>query len=134
MFETKEKKIKLVKFLLWKGCIVDFLAALLMSYEAISGHGLNLSIDNSLAYKYAMGFGATMMWGWTVLLYWGTRKPSERTSLLLITAVPVIAGLFTNIVVYNFSTMVPFWIGLLVIFCTFSYGYFQSRELREASI
>lgn len=130
MFDTKEKKLKLTKFLFWKGCIVDFLAAILMSYEALTGTGVFIAVENSLAYKYAMGFGATLMWGWTVLLFWGTRKPIERSTLLLITAIPVVLGLTINVMIYSFTTLILLWIVQIYLCSVFLYGYFKTRDLR----
>jgi hypothetical protein len=40
-----------------------------------------------------MGYGASLMLGWTVLLLWGSRQPVARRDLLLFTLVPVVAGL-----------------------------------------
>jgi hypothetical protein len=45
---------------------------------------------------YGMRYGAPLMIGWTVLLLWGCWAPVERRALLLITVVPVIAGLMFN--------------------------------------
>ena len=44
-------------------------------------------------FRPAMGFAASLMFGWTLLLIWGYRRPVERRGLLLITIFPVIAGL-----------------------------------------
>ncbi|UYP46013.1 hypothetical protein NEF87_002298 [Candidatus Lokiarchaeum ossiferum] len=131
MFETKKKKIKLTKFLFWKGCIADFFAAIFLSYEALTGTGVFIAVENSLAYKYSMGFAATLMWGWTLLLYWGTRKPIERSALLIITAVPVILGLILNVMIYTFNALIPLWIILIFIFSAYLYGFYKTRDLRK---
>jgi hypothetical protein len=47
-------------------------------------------------YRYAMSYGAPLMAGWTVLLLWADRRPHERRDVLLITAVPVVAGLMAH--------------------------------------
>jgi hypothetical protein len=44
-------------------------------------------------YRYAMGLGASLMAGWTVLLLWGAVRPIERRDLLLITVFPVLTGI-----------------------------------------
>jgi hypothetical protein len=43
-----------------------------------------------------MGMGASLMLGWTALLLWADRKPLARRGVLLLTVVPVIAGLAAN--------------------------------------
>jgi len=45
-------------------------------------------------FRYAMGLGAALMFGWTVLLLWGNIKPLERKGVLLVTIFPTITGLF----------------------------------------
>ncbi len=44
-------------------------------------------------YRYAMYVGASLMAGWTALLLWADRKPFERRGVILLTLVPVLAGL-----------------------------------------
>ena len=43
-----------------------------------------------------MGMGASLMFGWTVLLLWADQKPLERKAVLLITLLPVVLGLALN--------------------------------------
>jgi hypothetical protein len=47
-----------------------------------------------LQLRLAMGMGGSLMTGWTFLLLWAVRKPIERRVVSLLTAVPVIVGLF----------------------------------------
>ena len=44
-------------------------------------------------YRFAMGLGASLMAGWTLLLLWGAASPIERRFLFLLTLVPVVAGI-----------------------------------------
>jgi hypothetical protein len=46
-------------------------------------------------YRYAMYVGASLMAGWTALLLWADRKPAERRGVILLTLVPVMAGLIS---------------------------------------
>jgi hypothetical protein len=43
-----------------------------------------------------MRYGAPLMVGWTVLLIWACFDPLARRDVLLITVVPVVAGLMLN--------------------------------------
>ena len=47
-------------------------------------------------YVFAMGIGASLMFGWTVLLLWADRKPVERKGILPITIFPVIVGIYAS--------------------------------------
>ena len=44
------------------------------------------------AYRFAMGYGASLMLGWTVLLIWAYRRPLERAFVAALTVI-VIYGL-----------------------------------------
>ena len=69
-------------------------------------------------YRFAMGIGASLMAGWTVLLLWGAASPIERRAILLLTVCPVITGIVLATViaarrgVVLVSRMVPLWIHL----------------------
>jgi hypothetical protein len=41
-----------------------------------------------------MGIGGSLMTGWTILLIWAVRKPIERRFVILLTAFPVVFGMF----------------------------------------
>ena len=41
-----------------------------------------------------MGIGGSLMTGWTFLLLWAVRKPIERRAVSLLTAFPVVFGIF----------------------------------------
>ena len=44
-------------------------------------------------FRYPMGLGASLMFGWTALLLWANRRPMERKGILILTIFPVISGL-----------------------------------------
>jgi hypothetical protein len=80
------------------------MARLLWGFEHPSG-----------AYVFAMGYGASLMLGWTLLLLWAYQRPLERRVVALLTLV-VIGGLVaTEIVVVvrgelNPLRMLPTWV------------------------
>ena len=47
-------------------------------------------------FRYPMGLGASLMFGWTGLLLWASRRPLERKGVLLLTICPVISGLVAS--------------------------------------
>jgi hypothetical protein len=47
-------------------------------------------------FRYPMGLGASLMFGWTALLLWAYRRPMERRGVLLLTIFPVIGGLVAS--------------------------------------
>lgn len=44
-------------------------------------------------FRYPMGLGASLMFGWAALLLWANVQPMERKGVLIITIFPVISGL-----------------------------------------
>lgn len=74
--------------------------------------------SDSPEYRYAMGIGASLMAGWTVLLLWAAASPLERLDLLWLTVVPVVAGIFLATLlaarrgVVRVSRVIPLWIHL----------------------
>lgn len=47
-------------------------------------------------FRYPMGLGASLMFGWTALLLWAYMRPMERKGVLVLTIFPVISGLMAT--------------------------------------
>jgi hypothetical protein len=132
---TTERKIGLLKIAFLIGAVTDALAAIIMIFPQlrtyIFGSG-NFIITPE--YRYALGLGAALMLGWTVLLIWGSFKPIERKGLLIITVFPVISGIVTAQIYavisgyIQLSKVVPLWIHLVVISSFFIYAFVKTRE------
>lgn len=97
--------------------LVPPLAALLWGFEDVSG-----------AYRFAMGYGASLMLGWTVLLLWAYRRPLERRFVAALTVL-VIYGLVTTEVVAVLTgrlalwRMVPTWCLQATLLALFASGF-----------
>lgn len=63
--------------------------------------------------RQLMLLGASLMTGWTFLLIWALQRPVERRGVLLLTAFPVIFGLFIT-TVKGISNGNPFLYWLLI--------------------
>ncbi len=81
----------------WVGVILDTFVGLIMVFPDLFAwkEGLVGFVPGS-DYLYAMCVGASLMFGWTVLLLWADRKPIERKGILLITVFPVVVGIFIS--------------------------------------
>jgi hypothetical protein len=88
--------------------------------------------DVSGPYRFAMGYGASLMLGWTALLLWAARRPTERAFVAPLTVL-VIYGLVAtevaSVVAGDLDAwrMVPTWClqaGLLGLFVTAYHGPF----------
>lgn len=116
------------------GAILDVFAALSMLSPSLFAASNGLSgFRPGIEYRYAMGMGASLMLGWTVLLLWADRKPVERRGVLLITIVPVVAGLVVNEIVavragfLPFATTAPIWIVQALLSILFVTSYRRAR-------
>ena len=110
----------------WVGAIADGIATYRMLFP---------KYGSGAEYRYALGMGASLMLGWTILLIWADRKPVARKGVLLITLFPVITGLLLAEIyaVFNevktFEQMLPlgaFLVGLIILF---SFSYFNARHV-----
>ena len=84
----------LLQIAFWLGAVTDGLAVIPMLSRRI-GTAL-FGGDPSRAnfeYRFAMGIGAALMAGWTLLLLWGAASQLLRRDLLLLTVFPVITGI-----------------------------------------
>jgi hypothetical protein len=130
-----KREIMLLKVAYWTGAITDALAAIIMIFPqlrtVIFGSG-NFTITPE--YRYALGLGAALMLGWTVLLIWGSFKPIERKGLLIITIFPVITGIvlaqiYAVISGYiQLGKVVPLWVHLFIISSLFIYAFVRAKE------
>jgi hypothetical protein len=76
------------------GAVVDGVVGILMLIPSRMGE---------TGFRYPMGLGASLMFGWTVLLLWGYRKPVERKGILVITIFPVITGIVATMI-YQYAS------------------------------
>ena len=99
-------------------------ARLLWGFDATSG-----------AYRFAMGYGASLMFGWTLLLMWAYRRPLERRFVAALT-VFVIYGLIVteiaSVIAGDLAAwrMIPTWGLQLFLLSLFATGYHYSTVRR----
>jgi len=129
----------MLKIAFWIGAITDALAAVIMIFPELGAYFFRHENGTiSPEYRYALGMGAALMVGWTVLLIWGSLKPLERRGILVITVSPVIVGIATAQFYAVFSgyievgRIIPLWIHLALISSYFLFAYFKSNNLINA--
>src|SRR5271157_4548931 len=131
---TMERKILFLRISYWAGAILDVIAFFIMMFPFL--FALNGGLTNfnpSIEYRYAMGMGAPLMLGWTILLLWADRKPMERKSVLIITFMVVLGEVATEIfgVVTSFITipsMLLTWAVQLIICALFIFSYWNAAQ------
>ena len=84
-----------IKFSYWLGIAADALWAFALLVPLVFGLLLGYPEFNpDIQVRLIMGIGSSLMMGWTFLLIWAVRKPIERRAVSLLTAFPVVFGLF----------------------------------------
>ena len=124
---------RLLKTAFLAGTITDALAVLPMLVPEIARLLWGFD-DHSHAYRFAMGYAASLMLGWTGLLMWAYRRPIERRFVAALT-VFVIYGLALTEVVAVLSgrlavwRMVPTWCLQGALLCLFG-GAYHYHDIR----
>ncbi len=119
-----EKKLIFIRFTYWYGAILDLLVFLDMIISVIFEFSVSLpNVSTDISYKYQTGTGAFLILGWTILLIWADRKPIERKGILILTAIPVVAGIMIVNVFYTY-----FWILSGITLIIFLIAYLIARK------
>jgi hypothetical protein len=127
--EDESPRARLLRLAFLVGAVTDALALvpmlsfraarLLWGFEGVGG-----------PYRFAMGYGATLMAGWTLLLLWASRRPIERAFVAALTMLVIVGLVATEIAAVASgdlatSRMVPTWALQAVLLALFGAAYFQ---------
>ena len=91
------------------GAVADGLVGILMLLPGRMGE---------TEFRYPMGLGASLMFGWTALLLWANKRPMERKGVLVLTIFPAITGLVATGV----------WAGLI------GFGYWKATRAERRAV
>lgn len=125
---------RLLRIVFLAGAIADAAALLPMLIPRLASWVWGLR-DVTGSYRFAMGYGASLMFGWTMLLLWAYRRPLERRFVAVLTAL-VVVGLILAEVVAVFSgavearCLVPTWCLQAALLMLFT-GAYRYRSLRR---
>jgi len=124
------RRIGFVRFVYLFGATFDGLTLIPMLWPRVGGAMLGVAdFQPGADYRYAIGLAAALMAGWTALLIWGLCDPVGRRGVLLLTAAPVVAGLFAAgvyAVAVDFAAwpfMAPIFAFQIGVFALFVVGY-----------
>jgi hypothetical protein len=127
-----QEKVLRVAFLV--GAITDVLAILPMLIPPLAKLFWGFE-DMSGSYQFAMGYGASLMLGWTALLIWAYQKPLERKVVAALTVLVIYGLVLTEIVAVFLGhlaawRMLPTWF-LQTILMGLLAGGFHYSKLRQ---
>jgi len=91
--------------------------------------------DTSGAYRFAMGYGASLMLGWTVLLVWAYQRPVERRFIAALTVLVISGLVITEVIAVSSGNlaawrMVPTWGLQAALLGLFAGGYHHATLRR----
>jgi len=116
----------------WTGAVVDFAAGWMMLVPALFAFMNQPEAFQPVnEYRYAMGLGAPLMFGWTVLLLWADRKPFERKGILPITLLVVFGEVLTqmwgiSVGFIPFASVIPTFVLQAALVSLFCFAYFNA--------
>jgi hypothetical protein len=127
----------LLRISFYVGAVTDGLAVIPMVFPSIGSalFGGNSSRSNNAEYRFAMGIGASLMAGWTLLLIWGSLEPIGRRDILILTLIPVVLGIVistmiaVNKQVISRNRVIPLWIHLGLVSILFVVSYALSFRI-----
>jgi hypothetical protein len=137
--EQRQEQILRIAF--FAGAVTDAFALVPMMFPSMA-HILWGFEDITGPYRFAMGYGASLMAAWTLLLVWAYQRPLERSFVAALT-VFIIYGLVATEVAAVLGghvapwRMIPTWIlqaGLLALFAAgYHYPWLQRTVLPASS-
>jgi hypothetical protein len=122
------KTLKLAYLL---GAITDFVVFLMMVFPQFASAFWGIE-GFTEQYYFAMGLGAPVMLGWSLLLLWAYKKPVERRTIAPLTILAIIGIAITNIIMvtrelFTVTGMLPSFIIQAILLALFSYGYITTK-------
>jgi len=128
-------KIRWLKAAFLAGIITDALALVPILYPPMAKFmwGFDKFSDN---YFFAMGYSASLMAGWTLVLIWAYKRPLERRFIAFLTILVIIGLIATEIFAVvngsiDINKMISTWILQIVLLGLFSFSYFITHNISK---
>ncbi|MBI1814993.1 MAG: hypothetical protein HYR72_08455 [Deltaproteobacteria bacterium] len=122
-----DRQAQLLRAAFLAGAVTDALAVIPMLFPPMARLLWGFE-DFGGPYRFAMGYGASLMAAWTALLVWAYQRPVERAFVAALT-VFVIYGLAATEIVAVMSgvlpawRMIPTWALQAILLCLFASAY-----------
>lgn len=128
---NQNKRMFLIKFPYWLGIVADGFWAIVLFFPSVFGI---ITGNHDLQLRLALGIAGTLMTGWTFLLLWAVRKPIERRGVILLTAFPVVLGLFIIVLIgFLYGNTINLWILIkcIILFIFMIYSYILAAKMAK---
>lgn len=132
-----KNNITFIKSIYMLGIILDGIWGVILAFPSLYKtitNNTDFAVSNEV--RVVLLIAASLMFGWTVLLYFGYRKPIERRFILLITGVPVLLGIF-GATMFSFLnshwTAIIFVIKALILLILFISAFLMAERVQNSS-
>jgi hypothetical protein len=134
----RKNRLRLIRIAYWLGIAADALWAIGLIFPQVFGFLLGSpDFAPDLQVRSIMGIGASLMTGWTFLLLWAVREPIERRVVILLTAFPVVFGIFV-VALIDFLAGNTFILWILVktavLFMSMIASYWLANQMGKEQI
>ena len=133
---NEKQTILLLHIAYWVGIIADAISTIILLLPELAQSAFGLSdIPIGEEYFYISRMAASLMLGWTFLLFWADRKPVERRGILLLTIFPVVIGIMASGLFavssdfIQFQNILPLWIFNIILIIIYILSYLKANEL-----
>src|SRR5262249_28664424 len=125
--DRPRRQARLLRAAFAAGALTDALAIVPMLFPPMAALLWGFD-ERGGAYRFAMGYGATLMFGWTALLVWAYRRPLERRFVAALTVFVIYGLVLTEIVAVGRGDlaawrMAPTWVLQAVLLGLFAGAY-----------
>jgi hypothetical protein len=134
---VQDTQARLLRVAFAAGAVTDALALLPMLSPALARTLWGFA-NQSGPYQFAMGYGASLMLGWTGLLAWAYRKPIERRFIAVLTMLVICGLVATELIAVlsgskTLARTVPTWCLQALLLALFVIGYcYPALRRKEA--
>jgi len=134
---NQKQTILLLHIAYWIGIIADAFISIIFLLPELAQFLLGVS-DVSIGeeYLYVSRIAASLMLGWTFLLFWADRRPVERRGVLLLTIFPVVIGIMlsgllaVNSDFIQLQNILPLWIFNVLLIIIYIISFLKANELK----
>jgi peptidoglycan/LPS O-acetylase OafA/YrhL len=135
--QVSQREGRLLQLAFLAGAITDAGALVPMLSPPIAALLWGLH-DTSGTYRFAMGYAASLMLGWTLLLLWAYRRPVERRAVAALTVVVLVGLVVAEVCAVHYGVlavgrMVPTWALQAILLALFGAAFYSGRSRQSVA-
>jgi uncharacterized membrane protein len=129
-----KRRILWLRITFWWGIIADAVEAIRMMFPRLFLATTGGTLTPNTGFRFGLLYGAPVMLGWTLLLFWADRKPLERKGVLLCVIPVIIAYIIVELVGVRIGAValaatVPTFVLQVALIALCLFSYFGARTI-----